>query len=43
MKNKIIKLFQKINKFFKDIDNKIINDALDDCDYLGAIIANKNK
>ena len=34
-------IFKKISKFFQDIDNDIINDALDDCDYMAAIIVGK--
>lgn len=34
-------LFKRIIKFFKDIDNAIIDDALDECDYIAAIIVGK--
>lgn len=36
-------IFNKIRKFFKDIDDRNFNDALDEADYIAAVIVGKSK
>lgn len=36
-------IIKKIIQFFEDIDKSIIDDALDEADYIAAIIVGKSK